>query len=135
VFLTNACLLESVCPDSSCSDVPYPIPLNPTTASELLQDDLKEFEGCISDYVTVGLNANQYGALCSWSFNVGCGNAESSTLISRLNSGEDPNTVASQELPKWDKSGGQTLPGLTRRRAAEVVLFTTGNDTAPALPC
>jgi len=38
----------------------------------------------------VTLNANQYGALCSWAFNEGCGNVGSSTLISRLNAGEDP---------------------------------------------
>ena len=47
------------------------------------------------------LNRNQYGALISWAFNMGCGNADSSTLVGRLNNGEDPNIVISQELPQW----------------------------------
>lgn len=79
------------------------------------------------------LNANQYGAFVSWAFNVGCGNVGTSTLLRRLNAGENPNTVAEEELPKWNKSGGQTLPGLTRRRAAEVNLAKTAT-TARALP-
>ena len=40
-----------------------------------------------------------------------------------MNAGEDLNTVASQELPRWNKAGGAEVPGLTRRRAAEVAFF------------
>lgn len=90
---------------------------------------------CLGDAVSaVRLNANQYGALVSWSFNVGCGNMLSSTLVRRLNAGEDPNTVAAQELPKWDKAGGQVVSGLTRRRNEEVQLFQTSTSSG-ALPC
>jgi len=63
--------------------------------------------------------------LVSWAFNVGCGNTGSSTLIKRLNKKENPNKVAAAELPKWNKSGGKVLAGLTRRRKAEVKLFKT----------
>lgn len=93
------------------------------------------YEKCLADKVSdsVQLNANQYGALVSWTFNVGCGNMAGSTLVTRLNNGESPNTVAAQELPKWNKAGGNVLAGLTRRRAAEVTLFRTANGT-PALP-
>lgn len=80
------------------------------------------------------MNDNQYGALVSWAFNVGCGNAQTSTLVKDLNTGEDPDTVAAQELPKWDKAGGQVQPGLVKRRAAEVNLFKTASNT-PAIPC
>lgn len=79
------------------------------------------------------LNANMYGALVSWAFNVGNGNVKSSTLIKRLNAGEKELTVIEQELPKWNKAGGQTLPGLTRRRAAEVSLAKKATSTG-ALP-
>jgi GH24 family phage-related lysozyme (muramidase) len=79
------------------------------------------------------LNANQYGALVSWAFNVGGGNVQSSTLLRRLNAGEAPNTVIAQELPKWNQAGGQVLPGLVRRRAAEVSLAQTGTSVG-ALP-
>lgn len=95
----------------------------------------QEFEVCLGNAISsVRLNANQYGALVSWSFNVGCGNMRSSTLVKRLNNGEDPNTVAEQELPKWNKAGGQVVDGLTRRRAEEVNLFQTYTSSG-ALPC
>jgi lysozyme len=74
-----------------------------------------------------------YGALVSWAFNVGTANEASSTLIRRLNAGEDELTVIAQELPKWNKAGGNVLPGLTRRRAAEVALAKT-STSAGALP-
>ncbi|KAI8317919.1 lysozyme-like protein, partial [Martensiomyces pterosporus] len=73
----------------------------------------------------VKLNDNQWAALTSWVFNNGCGAAKSSELVKRLNNGENPNTVAAQELPKWRMAGGKVLSGLVRRRAAEVKLFQT----------
>jgi len=73
----------------------------------------------------VTLTDNQVGALGSFSYNVGCGALGRSTLIKRLNAGEDPNTVAAQELPKFNKAGGKVLAGLTSRRNAEVALFQT----------
>ena len=92
-------------------------------ADKYLQTDLNKFANCVNTYITARLNPNQVGALISWSYNVGCGNLQSSTLRRRMNAGEAPNTVASQELPKWVKAGGQTLPGLVRRRNAEVAFF------------
>ncbi len=83
--------------------------------------------------VHVPLNLNQYGALVSWSFNIGCSAAESSTLASRLNGGEDVNTVLAEELPRWKYGGGVVLPGLVRRRDAEVALAARAGS-GPALP-
>ncbi|KAM0425057.1 hypothetical protein ACHAPT_009616 [Fusarium lateritium] len=124
-----------LCKQSGCSDVPYPIPLSEADGQKLLQDDIKIAQQCITLDTTseVVLNENQYGALVSWAFNVGCGASGDSTLISRLNNGEDANTVASEELPKWNKGNGQPIAGLTRRRAAEVDLFKTPTDVG-ALP-
>lgn len=85
-------------------------------------------QNCITKDISnnVKLNPNQYGALCSWAFNVGCGNVGSSTLVKDLNAGQNPDTVAEQQLPLWDHgSGDEVLPGLQTRRAAEVKLFTT----------
>jgi lysozyme len=55
-------------------------------------------------------------------------------LIRRLNAGEAPNTVAAQELPKWNHGSNGVLPGLTRRRAAEVVLFKDATSEK-GIPC
>jgi GH24 family phage-related lysozyme (muramidase) len=72
----------------------------------------------------------QQAALLSWAFNVGLGAAEESTLRKRVLAGEDPVLVVREELPRWDKADGKTLPGLARRRAAEVALFAGGQQPA-----
>lgn len=51
---------------------------------------------------------------------------KTSTLIKRLDQADDPDTVAAQELPKWNKSGGKVSNGLVRRRQSEVQLFQSG---------
>lgn len=102
---------------------------------KLLQKDLAVAQNCITLQTasSVVLNANQYGALVSWAFNVGCANSKTSTLIKRLNAGDKPNTVCAEELPKWKYAGGVVLDGLVRRRAAEVALCKTATS-ATALP-
>ena len=92
-------------------------------ANQMLRDDLKRFEKCISDLIDVPINQDQFDALVSWAFNCGAGAVSESTLRRRLNAGEDVNTVISEELPRWTSGG---MAGLVRRRDAEVKLATTG---------
>ena len=105
------------------ADVKPGMTITQARADQLLQQDLGKFNQCVSTYINRNLNGNQVGALMSWSFNVGCGSLQTSTLRSRMNAGEDLNTVASQELPRWNKAGGVVVEGLVRRRAAEVNFF------------
>ena len=125
-----------LCKNKGCSEVPFRFPLTEANAATLLRRDLTTFQNCVNSYInrSVHLNDNQYGALVSWAFNVGCGNVKTSSLVKRLNAGEEPNTVAAQELPQWNKGGGKVLPGLVRRRAAEVKLFKTLSSVS-AHPC
>lgn len=77
----------------------------------------------------------QQAAIISLAYNIGTGALDASTLRRRLLAGEDPGTVVQEELPRWNKGGNGVMPGLTRRRAAEVVLFTGGAvTTQPATP-
>ncbi|KAB8748946.1 hypothetical protein FH972_026497 [Carpinus fangiana] len=125
------------CADDQCSDVTdqgYSFPMSQDDANYLFQSDLQQFETCLNNALSATLNDNQYGALVSWTFNIGCGNMGSSTLVRRLNNGEDPDTVADEELPRWNKANGQVSNGLTARRQAEDNLFDTYSDY-PALPC
>jgi GH24 family phage-related lysozyme (muramidase) len=71
--------------------------------------------------VKVPLNSNQFSALVSFSFNVGTGNLQTSTLLKKLNALDY--TGAADEFLKWAKAKGQELPGLVRRRKAERDLF------------
>lgn len=71
-------------------------------------------------------------ALVSWAYNVGIQAVADSTLRRRLLAGDDPVRVVSEELPRWNKAGDKVLPGLTRRRAAEVALFMGRDLQQPA---
>lgn len=78
--------------------------------------------------------ANEIAALISWAFNVGLGAVVSSTLRKRLQAGEPPSVVIQQELPKWCHAGEAVLPGLERRRAAEVALFNNSKPVVQQQP-
>ncbi|KAL2260682.1 hypothetical protein VTK26DRAFT_5250 [Humicola hyalothermophila] len=126
------------CVKSKCAEVKYKIPLSTSDGKKLLADDMAKFEKCITDMLNskAKLNLNQYGALVSWSFNVGCGAAKTSSLVKRLNNGEDPNKVLAAELPKWVNAGGRKLAGLVRRRNAEVALAKkSGSGSALPVKC
>ncbi|KAK3321887.1 lysozyme-like domain-containing protein [Apodospora peruviana] len=127
-----------LCTKSGCTEVKYPIPLSKANGKKLLADDMKPKEKCLTEMTNdkVTLNANQYGALVSWTFNMGCGAAKGSSLIKRLNNGESPNKVISEELPKWVHGNGEVLPGLVRRRNAEVALAKKAtSDKALPVKC
>jgi lysozyme len=90
-------------------------------AEELLAKDLVQFEVGVTKAVRVTLNQNQFDALVSFSFNLGLGNLNSSTLLRKLNAGDYQG--AASEFERWNKAGGKILTGLTRRRLAEKGLF------------
>jgi GH24 family phage-related lysozyme (muramidase) len=93
-------------------------------ADALLQDDLRLVERAVQRIVTVPLNDNQFAALVSFTFNVGIGNLERSTLLTLLNRGWYEQVPA--QLMRWDRAAnGEALGGLARRRAAEARLWNT----------
>ena len=98
-------------------------------ADALLLKDVARFEKGVDDLIKVPLKQCQFDALVSFAFNCGNGALEESTLRKRLNAGEDPNTVAKEELPRWTNKG---LAGLVRRRTAEVNMFCSVGGAATA---
>lgn len=88
---------------------------------DIFREDIKRFENNLNKVIKVPINQNQFDALISLAFNIGNGAFNNSTLLKVLNQGnyeEVPNQIL-----RWDKAGGKTLLGLTRRRKAEVELF------------
>lgn len=85
----------------------------------LLRHDMDFFEGRVSRFVKVPLNDDEYAALVSFDFNTG--GLDKSTLLRKLNAGDRKG--AADEFLRWDKAGGKTLAGLTRRRKSERKLF------------
>jgi GH24 family phage-related lysozyme (muramidase) len=99
-------------------------------ADALLAKDLQRFEQGVDELIKVPLTQGEFDALVSFAFNLGCGALEESTLRRRLNGGENKAAIFREELPKWVKGGGGVLPGLVRRREAEVKLATSGAPAA-----
>jgi len=93
----------------------------PEQADAWMAEDLRVAELAVDISVRVTLNQNQYDALVSFTFNVGSGNFENSTLLKKLNLSDY--IGASAQFPIWDRAGGQALPGLLKRRLAERDLF------------
>lgn len=91
-------------------------------AVELLEHEVNKKGQAVEKMVKVPINDNEFAALVSFSYNVGSGALEQSTLLKLLNSNADKVAVADQLL-RWNKAGGKELAGLTRRRQAERALF------------
>lgn len=101
-------------------------------AEAILRRDLGQYERAVSSLVKVPLTENQFGALVSFTFNLGAGSLKSSTLLRKLNAGDHAGAAA--EFPRWNKAGGKTLPGLVRRREAEQQLFLSDAEAKPDAP-
>lgn len=93
-------------------------------ALSLMRQEIDGMEREIRAMVKVSLSQNQYDAIVSFAYNCGTSALRRSTFLALLNRGLYRR--AARQLVLWDKAGGQTLPGLTRRRAAEQKLFLSG---------
>ena len=100
--------------------------LPPYPNERLLAEDLVEFEEYVDTLVKVPLTQNQFDALVSWTFNLGSGNLQESTMLRKLNYGDYESVP--DEMRRWNKAGGEVLEGLTRRREAEALLFAAENN-------
>ena len=104
-------------------DVKAGMTITQQQAEQLLINDLAQFERGVNDLVTVQINQNQFDALVSFSYNLGVGALQKSTLLRLLNAGSYQ--PAADEFPRWNRAGGNVVAGLTRRRYAERQLFLT----------
>ena len=102
-------------------DVVENMSITEDTAESMLKDDLKQFEGDVLRLVNVPLSQNQFDALVSWTFKLGAGNLQSSTLLKVLN--QRKYDEVPEQIKRWNKANGKVLEGLTRRREAEALLF------------
>ena len=98
-------------------------PISEDEGKALLRMHLDRVESDIRKLVLVPLNENEFSALCSFTYNLGSGRLQSSTLRSKLNRGN--RLGAANEFPKWRRAGGRILRGLVLRREAERPLFLT----------
>ena len=87
----------------------------------ILRADLQRFERGVLLFCPGNLTQGMYDGLVSFSFNVGLGTLQRSTLRQKLLRGDK--TGAGEEFLKYCMAGGKILKGLQNRRIDERALF------------
>jgi lysozyme len=87
----------------------------------LLRADVAKSERSVLRLIQVPLNDNQFDALVSFTFNLGAGALQRSTLRRRVN--REEHEVVPAEFRRWVWAGGRKLKGLVWRREAEAARY------------
>ena len=87
----------------------------------ILRNDLQRFERGVHTFCPVPLTQGMFDGLVSFSFNVGLGTLQRSTLRQKVLRGDKEG--AAEELLKYCMAGGKVLKGLQNRRLDERALF------------
>ena len=90
-------------------------------AQELLRSDAEDAERAVLRYIYIPLTDGQFDSLVSFTFNLGSGALQRSTLRRKVNRqahGEVPD-----QFNRWVWAGGRKLNGLITRRRMESALY------------
>lgn len=93
-----------------------------TQAEELLKQDIAVAENTVTRLISVPLTDSQFNALVSFTFNLGAGTLQRSTLRAKLN--REEYWSVPQEMMRWIYADGRKIQGLILRRMAEVELYS-----------
>lgn len=96
-------------------------PISEEVALSILFSVVEDFSKKVEKLLKVPVNQNQFDALVDFSYNLGIGNFQKSTLLKLINNKDF--IGASKQFKKWNKSNGKVLNGLTNRRKEEEELF------------
>lgn len=98
-------------------------PITKERAEQLLMHELKDIYPKVLKLCPTlpELGPGPTAAILDFTYNLGTGRLQSSTLRKKINSLELE--AAQEELLKWVRGGGKVLPGLVKRRQAESVLL------------
>lgn len=94
-------------------------------ALDLLRQDVAVAERAVLRLIAVPLTQRQFDALVSFTFNLGAGALQRSTLRRKVNREEHDEVPA--ELMKWVWANGKKLRGLIRRRTVESKYYANNN--------
>ena len=94
-------------------------------ADKRLRFDVLTAGNCVNALPVIDLlNQNQFDALVSFVFNLGCGNFKRSNLRKRVIANPADRAIR-KEFEKWIYAGGKKLNGLIKRRNEEADLYFT----------
>lgn len=109
--------IPTICYGHTGPDVTPGLRLDRSQCERLLRGDLAVAYQAVQRCVHVPLRPYEAAAFTSFTYNVGATAFCGSTLVKKANAGDMPGACA--ELSRWVYAGGERLPGLVRRRAAE----------------
>ena len=95
--------------------------IDEAAAEELLRFDVETAERAVLRLICVPLEDGQFDALASFTFNLGAGALQRSTLRRKVN--REVHGVVPAEFRRWVWAGGRKLKGLMRRRRVEAELY------------
>uniref|UniRef100_A0A6M3XRR4 Putative glycoside hydrolase n=1 Tax=viral metagenome TaxID=1070528 RepID=A0A6M3XRR4_9ZZZZ len=95
--------------------------VTPDQARELLRLDLQDAESAVNRLIYIDLEQHQFDALVSFTFNLGGGALQRSTLRRCVNRGN--HQEAADQFLRWVYAGGRKLRGLELRRMAERLMY------------
>ena len=102
----------------------FPEPIDEQQAEALLKRDVRVAERAVARLIAAPLAQHQFDALVSFTFNLGAGALQRSTLRQKVNREEHDDVP--KELMKWVFAGGRRVKGLVKRRAAEAEMYRGG---------
>lgn len=102
----------------------------PAECDAALEAGIARYERELDRCLTAEVPPRSKVALLSWAWNVGTGAACRSTLVRLANAGQIED--ACRQLPRWNRAGGKVVPGLVKRRAAEMSMCLDGLKAATA---
>jgi len=98
-------------------------PISVELAESLLRHELREryAPAVIRLCPALIVSPHRFNAILSWTYNLGAGRLQTSTLRRQVNQQDWPGSR--EQLMRWVRGGGRVLPGLVKRRAAEAALL------------
>lgn len=98
-------------------------PITRQQAVLLLKEDVRQAQLAALRLIHVPLTDGQYDALVSFTFNLGAGALQRSTLRRVVN--REAHAEVPDQLRRWVWADGRRLAGLIRRREAEAARYVT----------
>lgn len=92
---------------------------------EILRNDVGIAERAVTRLISVPLEDEQFDALVSFTFNLGSGSLQTSTLRQKVNRQE--HDLAPDQFRRWVYAGGRKLKGLVRRREDEALWYESAS--------
>ena len=103
------------------NDEDFSAGIDESQAEELLRQGAQIAERAVLRLINVPLTDGQFDALVSFTYNLGGGALQRSTLRRKIN--REEHAEVPEQFMRWVWAGSRKLKGLVRRRAAEAGLY------------